>query len=398
MRILLLVDCYLPSPKSSAKLIHDLGVELRDQGHEVIVAAPDASLPPARRVTEEDGIRVLRIRTGLIKGAGMVFRAINEARLSAVMWRQGRDFFRDTPCDLVVYYSPTIFFGRLVGRLKKLWGCRSYLILRDIFPQWAVDAHVLRKGSLPYRYFRRKETEQYEVADVIGVQSPANLRYFEERGLADRYRLEVLYHWAPASHGELPETNFRRELGLDGKVVFFYGGNIGVAQDMDNVVRLAERLRDEQDIHFLILGEGSEVPRLQQLIESKALTNISIHGPLDQKRYLAALSEFDIGLITLARGLKTQNFPGKMLGYMYFAMPILASINPENDLQQLLEDHGAGLTCINGDDDKFREFALKLARDPELRRRIGENGRKLLRTFSSERAATQILSHVATAS
>ena len=398
MRILLLVDCYLPSPKSSAKLIHDLGAELRDQGHEVIVAAPDASLPPAQRVTEEDGIRVLRIRTGRIKGAGMVIRAINEARLSAVMWRQGRDFFRDTPCDLVVYYSPTIFFGRLVGRLKRLWGCRSYLILRDIFPQWAVDAHVLHRGSLPYRYFRRKELEQYEVANVIGVQSPANLRYFEEQGLADRYRLEVLYHWAPTSHGALPKTSFRRELGLDGKIVFFYGGNIGVAQDMDNVVRLAERLRDEPDLHFLILGEGSEVPRLQQLISSKALSNIRIHGPLDQKSYLAALSEFDIGLITLARGLKTQNFPGKMLGYMYFAMPILASINPENDLQQLLEDHGAGLTCINGDDERFREYALKLARDPELRRRIGENGRKLLRTFSSERAATQIVSHAASAS
>jgi glycosyltransferase involved in cell wall biosynthesis len=399
MRILLLVDCYLPSTKSSAKLIHDLALEMRALDHDVVVAAPDPGLETRCSVGVEEGITVLRARTGQIKGAVRVLRALNEARLSAVMWRAGRSFFREHPCDLIVYYSPTIFFGELVRRLKQLWNCPSYLILRDIFPQWAVDAGVLRRGSLPHRFFRRKELQQYDVADVIGVQSPANLHYFEQEGLAGRYRLEVLWHWAPRSHGELPRTNLRGELGLEGKVVFFYGGNIGVAQDMDNVLRLAESLRDEPDLYFLVLGEGSEVPRLKRTIASKGLSNVSIHSALDQKKYLAVLSEFDVGLITLDRGLRTQNLPGKMLGYMYFGMPTLASINPGNDLKQVLEEHDCGLVCINGEDERFRELALRLAREPELRRRIGENGRRLLsESFSTHRAATQILSHASAAS
>jgi len=338
---------------------------------------------------------VLRVRTGPIKGVRKVVRAINEWRLSSVMWRSAKRFFESTPCDLVVYYSPTIFFGALVGRLKRLWGCSTYLILRDIFPQWAVDAGVLPERGLAYRFFRRKELEQYEVADVIGVQSPANLEYFSQAGLARRYRLEVLYHWTPESHGAIPQTDYRRRLGLEGKVVFFYGGNIGVAQDMDNIVRLAENVRDVPRIYFLLLGEGSEVERLRRSIRSKQLSNISIHPSVDQQTYLGVLSEFDVGLITLDRGLKTQNLPGKMLGYMYFGMPTLASINPGNDLREILEQHQAGLVCLNGEDKRLREYALQLAHDEELRRSIGENGRRLLRSqYTVARAARQILSHV----
>jgi hypothetical protein len=75
-------------------------------------------------------------------------------RLSAVLWKAGREFFRSHPCDLIAFYSPTIFFGPLVRRLKELWNCRSYMILRDIFPQWAVDAGALRKGP-SYLFFKR---------------------------------------------------------------------------------------------------------------------------------------------------------------------------------------------------------------------------------------------------
>jgi len=194
MRILILVDCYLPSTKSSAKLVHDLAVEWVRQGHEPVVAAPDDALSTPSEISSEEGVTVLRVRTGRIKGASKVRRAINEWRLPSVLWKAGKSFFRSHPCDLVVYYSPTIFFAPLVRRLKRMWRCSAVLVLRDIFPQWAVDAGVLRRGSLPWRFFRRVEFQQYAEADVICVQSPANLAYFEQQGLAGRYRLDVLYN------------------------------------------------------------------------------------------------------------------------------------------------------------------------------------------------------------
>ena len=177
-------------------------------------------------------------------------------------------------------------------------------------------------------------------------------------------------------------------------MVFFYGGNVGVAQDMDNLIRLAARLQDEPSAYFLIVGDGSEVPRLKAAIAERGLTNIALHPAVGQREYISMLSEFDIGLISLDRGLKTQNFPGKMLGYMYHAMPMLASINPGNDLQTILEAHEAGLVCVNGDDDRFAAHARRLLADAELRNRLGRNARSLLEsTFSASGAAGQILAH-----
>jgi glycosyltransferase involved in cell wall biosynthesis len=393
MRILLLVVYYLPSPIASAKLMDDLALEFRSMGHEVVVAAPDQAIDKDCQVRTEHDIQVLRIRTGEIKAASRWLRAWREISLSSAMWRRGKTFFRQTPFDLVVSYSPTIFFGGLVARLKRLYGCPSYLILRDIFPQWAVDAGVLRSGSPITRYFERKAKQNYDAATVIGVQSPANLAYFSQRGWDRRYRLEVLYNWAaPTDLAGDRSENYRRRLGLEGKVVFFYGGNIGVAQDMDNIVRLAEGMKDEKKAHFLLVGDGSEVPRLKRLVAEKGLDNITIHAPVDQETYLAMVAECDIGLISLDRGLKTQNFPGKMLSYMDQAKPILASINPGNDLRDILEGHGAGLVCLNGDDRGLAAYARRLVREDRLRQQMGSRARSLLEEgFSVSRAAHQIL-------
>lgn len=394
MRVLLLVDAYLPSIKASARLIDDLASELVCRGHEVVIAAPhEGARTPSRLEQPRPGVTVLHVRTGKLKGAPLPLRALNEWRLSANFWRAGRDYFQRMPCDLIVYYSPSIFFGALVQRLKRLWGCPSFLVLRDIFPQWAVDAGMLRRGSPPWWFFRRYELLQYRAASVIGVQSPANLRYFEAEGLRGQWAMEVLYNWAETIDPRtVPQTFFRQKLGLGRKTVFLYAGNIGVAQDMDNLLRLAESLIGEPEVCFLLVGEGSEVARIEARLAARGPANVVLHPAVSQEDYLGLLAEVDVGLICLDRQLKTQNYPGKMLGYMNFSIPILASINPGNDLRDIIVDNDAGLVLLNGEDDALREAALRLARDPALRRRMGASGRALLeRRFSVAGAATQLL-------
>jgi glycosyltransferase involved in cell wall biosynthesis len=391
MKILVIADCYLPSTKSGAKLIHDLAIEFLNQKHVPIVAVPDAELKDASKVSVEEGITVLRIRTDRIKGAGKFVRAINEIRLSSIMWKSGRSFFEANPCELIVFYSPSIFFGSLVKRLKKLWNCKAYLVLRDIFPQWVVDTGILRKG-LVFRFFRMMEDRQYSVADVIGVQSLANLQYFTARGIGNKYQLEVLYNWTTLTEKCVPYRDHRKKFNLQNKIVFFYGGNLGIAQDTDCIIRLAERLHDKPYAYFLLVGEGSETARIRKTICERKLTNISVHSAVSQHEYLGMLAEFDVGIIALDGNLNTHNFPGKMLGYMYFSKPILASVNVGNDLKHILDNANAGMTCIAGEDDQLYENAVKLLEDFTLRKKIGQNGRSLLeKTFSAENAASQII-------
>jgi glycosyltransferase involved in cell wall biosynthesis len=333
---------------------------------------------------------VLRVRSGRRKGASKPIRALNEIQLSRRMWKAGRSLWKDRPCERIVFYSPTIFFGRLVHRLKQRWGATAYLVLRDIFPQWAVDAGILRDGLI-CRYFRGKERYQYRQADVIGVQLPGDLEYFKRNGLAETLTLEVLYNWTDPT---VPPqtTDLRSRLGLGDKTVFFYGGNIGQAQDMDNLLRLARRLKDRDDAHFLLLGEGTETARLQNRIQRDGLTNVTLHPTVPQEQYRSAVGEFDIGLISLAGSLKTNNFPGKTLDYMLHGMAILASINPGNDLEPILTSAGAGRVCHNGQDDALYRAAVDLLDDPVLRESLGRKARGLLvDQFSVSRAAEQIL-------
>lgn len=394
MRILLLVDCYLPNSKSSATQMHDMAMELHRQKHEVIVLTPSDQVSNHIEVTREGGPQVVRVKTRKIKKAWRVLRALEEAQLPNVLWHRARQFLHQHPADLIVFYSPTIFLAPLVRRLKSLWQCPTYLILRDIFPAWAVDAGLFRKGLI-YYFFRRKEILQYEVADRIAVQSPANLQYFVREFPSRRYQLEVLYNWMSLHVENLPATNYRAQLGLQDKVVFVYGGNLGVAQDVDNIVRLALHLAQHDKIYFLLVGEGSEVSRLKTLIAEKRLQNMQILPAVSPREYLAMLSEFDVGILSLDRRLNTHNVPGKLLGYMYWSKPTLASINAGNDLFEILGRKQAGFCFLNGDDDNLCDAAVRLAGDPELRNRMGKNARSLLeRKFSVETAVAQIMNQI----
>ena len=393
MRILLLVVYYPPSTTSAAQMMRDLALEYVRQGHQVIIATTSDIAEYTSRITEEDGVTVLRVKVGNLKYANKAFRMWRESRLSATMWRSARKFFKANPCDLIVFYSPTIFFGDLVHRLKANWGCPSYLILRDIFPKWAVDAGLIGKG-LVYHYLKHKELVQYAAADIIGVEAFGNLSYFTD-DLADRsYRVEVLNNWLDSQKQPASNSGWRQQLGLNDKIIFFYGGNIGVVQDLDNILRLAAGMREREEIFFLLVGSGSEVQRVNMEIEKQGLPNIRLLSALSQKKYLECLAECDVGLVSLDQRLKSHNFPGKLLGYVLCGKPVLASLNSGNDLIEFLHHTDAGLACTNGEDENLLAAALILATQPETRQRMGRNARQLGNTaFSVQAIAQQILSH-----
>jgi len=388
MRILLIIDCFLPSGKSSAKLGADLAHEFVRLKHQVTVLVPSDAVPGSVRSTVEDGVEVLRYRAGPIKNVPRVIRACNEMLLSWVaLWRTRR-CLADRCYDLIVYYSPSIFFGPLVAFYKKKWKAPAYLILRDIFPDWAVDAGLLKKG-LVYRVFKGFEQWQYRVADMIGVETGNSVGYFA--GTVHQGKVEVLRNWTATAAPAVRPPAFRPHLGLDGKTVFFYGGNIGVAQDMDNIMRLAKRMRGRPDVHFLFVGAGSEVDRLRRMIRDEGIVNVTLLDPVDQDTYLTMLNEFDVGLISLDRRLKSYSTTGKLLGYLQCGLPVLASVNAGNDLAELLTGGGAGLASLNGDDERLCQNALLLC-DPARRAAMGANSRKLLLDmFSVAAVAGQIL-------
>jgi glycosyltransferase involved in cell wall biosynthesis len=394
MRILLIVVYYPPIPNAAGYLMRDLAQEFSRNGHDVRVLTPSALIAQEIEIKDEDGIEVVRARLGEMKNVNRVIRLWRESRISETIWRRARVYLTSQPCDLIVYYSPTIFFGRIVKKLKAHWNCPAYLVLRDIFPQWAVEAGILRNGSLLYKYLRRREIEQYDTADVIGVEAAGNLEYFKRKIGGHMYNAEVLHNWTSRKREGPASGTWRLRFGLGGKCVFMYGGNLGVAQDLDNIIRLAANVRECKNIFILLVGEGSEVERLKREIDRLELSNITIHPPLSESEYLSCLSDCDVGLLSLDRRLRSHNIPGKLLSYVATGKPIVASLNPGNALSEILTNSRAGLCSLNGEDSKLSEHAIRLANDPNLRMEMGRNSHGLAEgMFSVESAATTILTH-----
>ena len=394
MLIAILTDEYLPSgTRVHAKMFHELAVCLERLGHHPVVITPGTPSQPSMLVIDHiDSVEVWRFRAGYTRGVGMVRRAINEWLLPYRAWLAIKSKVRVGKFDLCINYAPTIFFGPLARRFRRQ-GTYVYLIVRDMFPQWIIDQGLIREKSIAAYFFKYYEKLNYKASDCIGVQSQANLEVFSTK-FPYCNNLEVLRNWSatPALLAKYSNKGFLVEHSLTDKVIFFYGGNTGYAQDMENVMRLAKNLSVINEAHFLIIGQGDEFALIQSLKTKWELDNVTILPAVSQAEFKSILAVIDIGLFSLAYNHTAHNFPGKLLGYMVESKPILGSVNPGNDLSSIINSSNAGFVYVNGDDKSLADAATLLVNNHKLRQEMGKNSRALLlREFSVESAVTSIL-------
>ncbi len=394
MRIALLPDDYLPnSTLVHAKMFHELALELKRLGHEPVVITPSHGRQDGRLVIDFiDGVEVWRFKNPPMRGKGKIQRVISESMLSLNAFCALKKMVSKNTFEACINYSPTIFFGPLMWWFKKRHNTYNYLILRDMFPQWVVDEGLISESSPITKYFRLFEHVNYKASDCIGLMSQANVDYFST--LNPTYKnLQILKNWAdvkPVSFST-DEIDVRSQCQLQDKIIFFYGGNIGHAQDMGNLLRLAKGMKPYPEAHFLFIGQGDEVNLVHDVKKSEELDNVTILPSISQTQYKQVLTQVDIGLFSLAKTHKAHNFPGKLLGYMVQSLPILGSVNKGNDLIGFIRDKGAGFVFVNGEDDKLMHAAVELLSQETLRLKLGEKAHSVLKEhFSVQSAAKQL--------
>ncbi len=391
MRIALIADTYPPWRTSGAVQLRDLSRAFVRQGYALTVIVPSSDKARNWSLEEGHGVQVLRLRAPPTKDIGFLRRTLNEFAMPFAMLRQ----LRQSPLagvrwDGVVWYSPSIFLGPMAGALKQASGCRGYLIVRDIFPEWAVDMGLMGRG-LPYRFFKRVEHYQYAVADIIGVQTPANVPYFAPWTRGSGKGVEVLQNWlAPAQDSGCSIQV--AESGLAGRKLFVYAGNMGVAQGMDILLDLAARLGDRRDLGFLFVGRGSDARRLAAEAQARGLDNVRFFDEIDPDEIPGLYAQCHVGLVSLDPRHKTHNIPGKFLTYMQSGLPVLANINPGNDLAALIEREKVGRVSVDGSVETLQRLAVALADSLEADATVAERCKRLsARLFSPETAVRQIV-------
>lgn len=359
LRIALIADVFPPMRTSGAVQLRDLSLEFVKQGHKLTALIPSAKLDQPWLLEDMDGVQVLRLKSPRTKDIGYARRTIGELLMPFTMLRNMRKSpLAEVQWDGIVTYAPSIFLGPIANALKKKSGCRNYLIIRDIFPQWAVDMELLGTG-LPYRFLKSVESYLYSVADIIGVQTPANLAYFDNWSSKSGCRVEVLQNWL----AEEPNTGCSIVVAdgpLGGRKIFVYAGNMGTAQGMGILIDLAERFCNRGDIGFLFVGRGSDAQLLREEAKARKLDNVVFHQEIEPCEIPGLYAQCHVGLVVLDPRHTTHNIPGKFLSYMQAGLPVLASINSGNDLAEIIERERVGKACSDCSVETLHELAEEL--------------------------------------
>jgi len=180
---------------------------------------------------------------------------------------------------------------------------------------------------------------------------------------------------------------------LVGRTVFVYAGNMGVAQGMDILLDLAEKLLERLDVGFILVGRGSDVGRLKSLAKDRKLVNMLFFDEIHPDEVSDLYAQCSAGIVALDPRHRSHNIPGKFLTYMRSGLPVLANVNAGNDLARMIREHQVGQVSERNDVEDLLQCAIKLLAQIESDGQIRSRCRSVFeRNFAVKNAARQVIS------
>lgn len=376
-----------PEGKDERNIYTDLVQEFKERNNNVyVVCSRERRYCLPTEIKYENGINVLRVKTGNVTKTNIIEKGIATLLLENQFIRAIKQHLKHEDFDLLLYATPPITFERVVKFVKKRSNCKTYLLLKDIFPQNAIDLGMMKKGSLIWRYFRTKEKSLYAISDYIGCMSKANVEYLlKNNPEIEKNKVEVCPNSikpAPLRDLNNRHLRIRKKYGVpDSAVVFVYGGNLGQPQGLSFLLQVLANVQERENIFFLIIGSGTEYARIENFINTDAKLNVKLLKQLPKADYEDLLKCCDVGLIFLDPRFTIPNFPSRVTDYLQAAIPVLAATDTNTDIKDMLHEAGCGMWAESGDLTKFLNLVDVLANDINLRKQMGLNGRQYLENY-----------------
>lgn len=372
----------------------DLLREFVRNSHQVTIVAPaERRFGEETNLQEYDGYNVLRVKVGNIQKTNTIEKGISTVLLESQFISAIKRYFSDVKFDLVLYSTPPITLAGAIKYIKNRDNARTYLLLKDIFPQNAVDIGMMKKSGIKgilYKWFRRKEKKLYALSDRIGCMSQANVDYVIKHNpevSAEKVEIcpnSVELRDTSISAEERTEIRTKYNIPLD-KKVFIYGGNLGKPQGISFMIECLKKCKDISDILFIVIGNGTEYKRIEAFIEEEKPQNVRLMARLPKEDYEKLAASCDVGLIFLDHRFTIPNFPSRLLAYMQAKVPVFACTDPNTDVGKVITEGGFGWWCESDDSEKFSEL-VNYALDADLKA-MGQNGFEYLKeNYTSEKS------------
>ena len=376
-------------------IYHDLMRSFIKKGHSVYVVSPaERRSGEATSLTSSDNCSLLRVKIGNIQKTNLIEKGITTLTLERKIKRAINKYFTNVKFDAVLYSTPPITLCKVIEYIKKRDGAFAYLMLKDIFPQNAVDLGIFSKKSPFYVYFHRKEKKLYKISDMIGCMSEANVKY-----LLNHCESIVKGKIEVCPNGEEPqdtdiirskreETRLKYGLPLDARI-FVYGGNIGLPQGAEFIIDVLKAFNGDKKNYFVIPGAGTEYGKIEKYRNASGQENLLLLPFLPYEEYSTLLSASDVGLIFLDHRFTIPNFPSRILTYMQSYLPVIAATDSATDIGYVIESGDFGYRCDSGDVSAFKAIIDGLSEDELIEK--GKNARKYFEEHYTADAVCDII-------
>ncbi|MGN8751786.1 glycosyltransferase family 4 protein [Collinsella sp. HCP3S3_D1] len=397
MRVLFLSQS--PMESGDTGIYTDLLRTFAEHGHSVYALSPRerrTGLPS--ELACECGINIIRVAVGNITKTNLIEKGVSTLSIGVRYLDALKRFVPGVDFDLVLYATPPTTISGVVEKVKRATGARTYLLLKDIFPQNAIDLGMLSKSGPKapiYAFFKRSERKTYQAADWIGCMSPANRDYLlEHEPWLDPSRVEVNPNAIVPRDlaGEDPEA-FRSKYGLpSGERIFVYGGNLGKPQAIDFFIEVLRENEKDPAGFFLIAGSGTERFLLEAYFEQEAPAHAMLLGSLGRSEYDTMLCACNVGLVVLDHRFTIPNFPSRVLSYMQAGLPVVTATDEVCDMGRIAEANGFGVAGSSASAKSFLEKCRALT-DAQIDD-MGKRSRLYLEeNYTSETSYELIMEH-----
>lgn len=352
------------------------------KGHEVFIICPfERRTGKKTSLHEEKNIHILGVRTLNITKSNFIEKGIATIFIESQFKRAINKYFQSIPFDLILYSTPPITFNNLITSLKQKHSSRTYLMLKDIFPQNAIDLGLMRSGGILHTYFKKKEKGLYAISDQIGCMSHANVDYILNHNKIEPEKVNICPNAIEITNRfqRLNKNEIFNKYGIPlGKTAFIYGGNLGIAQGLDFLIEILNANYTRTDIVFVIVGSGNRAALLKDWINEKKPNNTILISMLNRSDYDDLEVCCDVGMIFLDKKFTIPNFPSRLLSYLECKLPILVASDSCTDLGVIVEENKFGKWSLAGNAEEFNRNIDFFVQNKSERLKMGENGYKFL--------------------
>ncbi|MEQ8414688.1 MAG: glycosyltransferase family 4 protein [Imperialibacter sp.] len=188
-------------------------------------------------------------------------------------------------------------------------------------------------------------------------------------------RIQLIHNVSTYSPDTVVNTGIKSDIGLEGKSIILYSGNMGVAHEFETILGVSKRLARLSSLHFLFVGKGAHRSLIENFIADQSPVNVSLIDYLPDDKFQEVSQESLAHFISLKSGYEGLMVPSKFYSSIAAGKPVIYEGGNSSEIALLIAEHGLGKSVLNGDIDEMERYIVSLVEDPGLVRQISKNCR-----------------------